>query len=716
MHATPDNSGADTSDVPPTVPTASDTRENETDYAITLSDSVDLGDSITSHENSRTGAATEARPALDSRLSLLSPELTPTTHVDSQAGRDSPSLCIQTSTGKPMAVVAVAPRATKISANWKLWIPEAIALVFSLVSFVVIIAVLCSYNDRPLPSLPFNITLNAFISFFASLSHAGFMIPITTCISQMKWNWFSRGSHALADFELFDASSRGVWGSLGLIYKVRWRHPTSIAAFVTVLGLVSSSVTQLLISYPSRLAPTDAIASIRAVQNYKVTTSNSTLYYSAQNGAEDAYNHPIQPLAPTCPTSNCTFPIFQSLAICHQIANVTSSLQVRVIDPALVKDTDSTVTNPALFQPNATEFNVSLPNGPYMVTQSLTSVIVSPLAPGTSLAFKSDPDLMAAQILSFGAIYSSPYEWGTKRNLTTFYALEVLFHPCVQRYNVSVSNNIPTSQILQSAYEVSSQSSDAKVYAKCPVPTYNNAATRCGFYDYDDWGTKPRPKIYLKNPEKPDSATGSDLFGTSFSIMNYMTNVLAGAFNALYAADPRSNPLYYGEYFTGFLGLHFGTSNLARAGSTPEEIHEIINTFAASISMGMTNSMRTEPENSTAISKDGLTYFYNISGAALGLETFVFVSWGWLAFLGTQLFLATLVLIMTILDTEKSQTKVLKSSAIATLVALDNDSRAKIELTEMKDCQELQKQAATVQIRLDSGGMLSLSTKVIHEV
>ncbi len=80
---------------------------------------------------------------------------------------------------------------------------------------------LCDGKD--LPSLPLHITLNTFVAFFTMLARAFFMIPIAECISQWKWIYYSSGARSLADFEVFDLASRGVWGSFGLLTKFRWR-------------------------------------------------------------------------------------------------------------------------------------------------------------------------------------------------------------------------------------------------------------------------------------------------------------------------------------------------------------------------------------------------------------------------------------------------------------------------------------------------------------
>ncbi len=86
----------------------------------------------------------------------------------------------------------------------------------------VIVAVLRAYDGRPLPTLPMHITLNTFLAFFTTLTKAAFAMAVAEALSQWKWNWFE-ADRPLTDFQTFDAASRGPWGSLKLLARLRGR-------------------------------------------------------------------------------------------------------------------------------------------------------------------------------------------------------------------------------------------------------------------------------------------------------------------------------------------------------------------------------------------------------------------------------------------------------------------------------------------------------------
>ena len=57
------------------------------------------------------------------------------------------------------------------------------------------------------------------------------------------------------DFETFDKASRGVLGSVVLLKLLKWRHVATLGALISVIGIATSPVTQLLIEYPTHEVP-----------------------------------------------------------------------------------------------------------------------------------------------------------------------------------------------------------------------------------------------------------------------------------------------------------------------------------------------------------------------------------------------------------------------------------------------------------------------------
>jgi hypothetical protein len=103
------------------------------------------------------------------------------------------------------------------------WGWELLAWVTALISLVAIFGILVAFDHKPLPQWPHSITLNTIIAIFSQISATALSIPLSECISQLKWLWFTRRNRPLYDFDTFDKASRGPWSSLVLIWKTNAR-------------------------------------------------------------------------------------------------------------------------------------------------------------------------------------------------------------------------------------------------------------------------------------------------------------------------------------------------------------------------------------------------------------------------------------------------------------------------------------------------------------
>jgi hypothetical protein len=64
-------------------------------------------------------------------------------------------------------------------------------------------------------------SLNTLVAWMGTLSRALVLLPISRSIGQLKWTWFTTRSRNLADVRYFDDASRGVIGSIQLLFSSR---------------------------------------------------------------------------------------------------------------------------------------------------------------------------------------------------------------------------------------------------------------------------------------------------------------------------------------------------------------------------------------------------------------------------------------------------------------------------------------------------------------
>lgn len=130
------------------------------------------------------------------------------------------------------------------------WWQELLWCFVSLCLIGALAAVLSYFNDKRLPELPLELTLNTVIALLATLARAAFVEPVSESISQLKWLWY-RQQRPLKDFQDFDDASRGPWGTFQLVKTTKgWcalpeppprEAPLSLICVSAALGFPASS-------------------------------------------------------------------------------------------------------------------------------------------------------------------------------------------------------------------------------------------------------------------------------------------------------------------------------------------------------------------------------------------------------------------------------------------------------------------------------------------
>lgn len=165
------------------------------------------------------------------------------------------------------------------------------------------------------------------------------MWPASNAISQAQWSWFLQ-DRPLYDFHLIDQASRGSWGALTLLWRIRHRHFVTLAAFLSIICVLTSPLTQLAIDYPSRYVPSPGEDGVQVsvIEMLKVSVHETLV--RATNKALNELPWPVEdykyslitPNEPVCSTGNCTFDEIHSLGICVDFADISSHLRIRTED------------------------------------------------------------------------------------------------------------------------------------------------------------------------------------------------------------------------------------------------------------------------------------------------------------------------------------------------------------------------------------------------
>ncbi|KAI8623483.1 hypothetical protein F5Y19DRAFT_468479 [Xylariaceae sp. FL1651] len=223
------------------------------------------------------------------------------------------------------------------------WIWELTSWSISTLLLVGVILTLSLHQNQPLPEWPFGITINALISFLSSFSTSALVGVVASTIGQGGWAALASAKQPLLQLEAYDGASRGPMGSFLFLLKTKLSL-VSIGPLIVIASLLTAPFVQQIANTQLTNEVVD-IATILALRNYPNLESDTQvenpLFYSNvpnlvtsgfyqglyfPGNLTDPLNRNSLQQRPTCLTGNCTYPEFDSLAVCSACANITNRL------------------------------------------------------------------------------------------------------------------------------------------------------------------------------------------------------------------------------------------------------------------------------------------------------------------------------------------------------------------------------------------------------
>jgi Protein of unknown function (DUF3176) len=517
------------------------------------------------------------------------------------------------------------------------WLWEVLTIIVSVICMAAIITILLAYHRRPVQSLPSGITLNAIVSFLATVSKAAMLVSVASCISQLKWHWFDQ-RRRLADFGMFDECSRGPWGSFLFLLRKNLPLLAAFGAVITIIAIGLDPFIQQIISYPTRKSPggSTTIATVARAQKFDMGLEpNSGVQAGPDFGMKAAIYRGIfapQPrteVVPVCTTGNCTFPLFDSLAMSSKCLNVTD--QTTPVNHT--SSVNHNVNQPGLHVRN---FTYNLP-GNY--TMKVTAYYAdNDLTKG--IAMKSDagmPESMARSqlgipnpVTSLGLLQFPEFDaegYDGDYLTQTPQAWQCALYFSLNTYNVSVTNGNSSINITDSWHEDPSA-------PKNPV----------------EWAPQDESDCTMTYTRLANSGVrgGNSTFlipgGTVAGLAQYLNHTLSGSHLSRTAEvgtfdDPEAWP-----------------NDVMAALNTTVDIADIMDGLATS----MTTYIRE-------LDNGGIDDEPFQQGATLITETYVHLRWAWIA-LPLALVLSSAVLLsVTIAKASRDKLPIWKTSALAAL-------------------------------------------------
>ncbi|KAJ6283197.1 hypothetical protein J3E71DRAFT_378601 [Bipolaris maydis] len=555
------------------------------------------------------------------------------------------------------------------------WLLEIVSWLISAICMAAIIAVLVVLKDKPAARWPFDkmgLTLNAFVSVLSRIAGAALLLPVAEAIGQLKWSWFIRGeSKKMWDFEMFDNASRGPWGAFLLLIHTKGKTIAALGALVTIFALALDPFFQQVVSFPERWTlqnTTSAISrTIRYEPIYDVEYENGELYnqlnddiksvtnlYFTDNGTQPIpFGNGTRAEIPlSCPSSNCTWPSYETLGMCSQCVDATNLLNFTCMQTQV--DWTSQLTANVSTYLNATVC------GYFLNSTSEAPILMS----GYMLdeqGNKTGEALMMRTIPLITFPRRDPL-WGDGsvnfkevRNPL----VDVLISSTASAADV-FADKMPAMQecVLSWCVKTIRSSYYLGTYEEEITGVFiNNTKGKYPWYTYDIPEDESTYTDYLENVTISAPSTGQDFPEYGWGVNNEtMLNVVM-VFDRIFPSFTTFTNYSDSPILRWKIGS-FDTVKTKRPDFNPWLLPNNVTRHMERMANSITNVMRSSSSSDT------------VFGKAFDNEIYVQVTWGWLSLPLCLLFVSCVFLVSTVVKsaTEKGQVSIRKNSAIATLL------------------------------------------------
>jgi hypothetical protein len=562
---------------------------------------------------------------------------------------------------------------------FKRWLFEILSWLISAMCMTAIIIIYLYIREKPMSSVGISITAANVLGKVAS---AALIVPTSEALGQLKWNWF-HNSKAMWDFEIFDKASRGPWGAALLLFRTKGRSLAALGALLIVLLLAIDTFFQQVIDYPDRWALQGAMSAIPRVVNYdplylieywqkwETNQYDKNLRPVVQeflynNGTEPiTFGNGTRPDIPlSCPTSNCTWPTYETLAVCSTCLDVSESLDLSYACLDMTMDWTNTWPGPRgkVPYPNGTVcgyfLNVTSP-APTLLSGFANNNIAPNFTANEALLHRALPlttFLTRHRLYNTGSIHFSSirnpimdFLLASARNGSeSVYQKEPpIVHECVLSWCV---------QTMRSSYEYGEYHEEVKeIYQNTtagPNPWISWEISEADgggqWTEYTENVTIVPPPSRLGNAQLLGH---NDIYGTNNNSMNMAMIIFDDFFPSFYTIlNNATRPqLRYKEYQDG----PYSRALPYNPWLAPNNITRHVERLAKA----MTNVMRSSPSREMLL------------GQAYQQEVYVEIQWEWLIFPFALLILSLVFLVSTIVKTAgDGATGVWKTSAMPTLI------------------------------------------------
>ncbi|MDI1490434.1 MAG: hypothetical protein OHK93_001637 [Ramalina farinacea] len=513
-----------------------------------------------------------------------------------------------------------------ITDSWGLEFLGWLAATLILICLVILLAI---FDNKPLVAWHSRLSLNTIIAIGTQFAQSALLLPISEGISQLKWLWYSK-RRPLEDMPYFHLGSNRPISSLILLWQRRTNLLVWLGVVSMALQILFGPFVQQAVSLPTQKIRTGE-GSILRTQIYSApptirwlveepngrTRSPPELMSAVELGLTQDHLSPSD-VAGSCDTGNCTFGIYTTLGVCSAVEDATSSI----------------VELPCPYDYHEMYFNASA--CPYTVRDLEKSPPIPYMSfiPGHSTLF----------------VAASPGDYPNA--LGTLVEFYVIYQP---QLNVRFTKLDPFSQsklaALKGTLSLCSHTYNSSMEFGVTTTNMISKDTSLTWIDY-------ALHTYSVSPAAPNNIT-YNLFIDNMDLSNMIEYLQQSVFvgNISMAGDAST--------FTTTASLGIGSHLYCSAqGLLATDGVKDLSDLMENVAISLTNFFRTSTQSPDHQYGDATSY-----------EIYFSVSWAWLVAPILSISLTIAFLAATILRSRRLGLPAWKSSQLASLLALDPETR-----------------------------------------
>jgi hypothetical protein len=380
-------------------------------------------------------------------------------------------------------------------------------------------------------------------------------------------------------------------------------------------------------------------------------------------------------LPATCPSGDCTFPNFLSLAVCSECADLADlAIQACVEDENgnRIECTWKVSTDQISVRAINQTTTITSQYGSYVIDASQFNLTV--MAPSRSTHFKD----IGSYIIAFSMASAS-------LDSDNLLAAECVLFWCVQTYNASVTQNIKSEEVISYFYNTTNNAPNI-FPGELISPTNASSNNTLADLNYGQI-------IQLIPTNVPDSVYNADYPFTVDSLANFTVSAVFSDWLEPSSWDNIST-IQSGSNLTGCLNYFISAAYSEPQTSESNETTAYVGGMMSKIASSMTDSIRISDGYGGVQTGD-----FKAFGTSWTSETYVHVRWEWLVFPAILACVALFFILAVMINTARSNTRIWKADPLA-LIFHGLDLSTQIETGEKETLSEMKEVARDLSVSL----------------